>query len=146
MSKLIVDSCVLINSFQKDSAHRADSIAFIDHLVQREQLITMPAHGWFEVWCNLNRLSEVDHTYLHPMFANEMQLPVELIHIDMPFIVKYGNVRLPYTKAADHIFIVVCFVNKYPLVTWDEKMTKVGKDVGVQVYNPNEYRTILASA
>ena len=78
MSKLIVDSCVLINSFQKDSAHRADSIAFIDHLVEREQLITMPAHGWFEVWCNLNRLSDVDRTYLHPMFANNMQLPVEL--------------------------------------------------------------------
>ena len=146
MTKLIVDSCVLIDSFQQHSPNRADSVSFINRLVQQGQLITMPAHGWFEVWCNLNRLSDVDRTYLHPIFQGKMELPIELIHIDKPFILKYGNVHLPYTKAADHIFIVVCFVNKYPLVTWDEKMTQVGKDVGVQVYNPNEYRTIPSSA
>ncbi|MGH7871529.1 MAG: type II toxin-antitoxin system VapC family toxin [Candidatus Binatia bacterium] len=146
MTKLIVDSCVLIDSFQKDSPHRDDSIAFIEHIVQRKQLITMPSHGWFEVWCNVNRLSDVDRRYLHPVFANKMQLELELIHIDNAFLLKYGNVRLPHTKAGDHIFIVVCAVNKYPLVTWDKKMTEVGKEVGVQVYNPNEYRAAEVSA
>src|SRR5437867_7194477 len=139
MSKVIVDSCVLINSFQCDSVHRNDSIAFIDHVVREGQLITMPAHGWFEVWCNVNRLSEVDRTYLHPVFAGQMNLSLELIHIDDQLIRKYGNVKLPYTKAADHIFIVVAFVNLYLLVTWDDKMRKVAEQVGVQVCDPNEY-------
>jgi predicted nucleic acid-binding protein len=68
-----------------------------------------------------------------------MQLPLELIHIDAHFIHRYGNVSIPYTKAADHIFIVVAFVNKYPIVTWDGKMIKVAKEVGVRVYKPDQY-------
>ena len=50
MSKVIVDSCVLINSFQRDSVHRNDSIAFIDHvvreLVKAEEL---PSRGFDEL-------------------------------------------------------------------------------------------------
>lgn len=146
MGKVIVDSCVLTNSFQSDSVHRDASVAFIDHFVRHALLITMPAHGWFEVWCNIKRLSAVERKYLHPVFAETMQLPLELIHIDAQFISKYGNVSIPYTKAADHIFIVVAFVNKYPLVTWDHKMIKVGKEVGVKVYKPNEYISLLSRA
>jgi PIN domain nuclease of toxin-antitoxin system len=99
----------------------------------------MPAHGWFEVWCNLKRISSVDRTYLPPFFAGKMQLPLELIHIDDQFIKKYGNINIPYSKGADHIFIVVAYENQYPLITWDDKMRKIAKKVGVQVYDPKEY-------
>lgn len=139
MSKLIVDACVLIDSFQKGSEHRAPSIAFIDHCVRHNQLITMPAHGWFEVWCNVNRLSAVDRKYLHPKFAGKMQLPVELIHLDAHFIKKYGNIMIPYARASDHIYLVIASVNKYQLVTRDTGMAKVGKQVGVKVFTPSEY-------
>jgi hypothetical protein len=139
MSKLIVDTCVLIDSFQKDNLHRASSIAFIDHCVRHNQLITIPAHGWFEFWCNVNRLSAIERQYLHPMFADKMQLPVELIHIDEHFISRYGNVKIPYLKASDYIFLVVAYENKYQLVTRDAQMIKIGRQVGVQVFTPTEY-------
>lgn len=146
VAKVIVDSCVLINSFQSDSEHRNASVAFIDHFVRHDLPITMPAHGWFEVLCNVRRLSAIDRNYLHPVFLGSMQLPLELIHIDAQFISKYGNVSIPYTKAADHIFIVVALVNKYPLVSWDDKMLKIGKEVGLKVYKPSEYISLLQFA
>jgi len=142
-SKILVDSCVFINAFQSDSAYRKASIAFLNSLLSKNQLITMPAHGWFEVWCNLRRLSEVDRKYLAPIFQGAMKYPVELIHIDLEFIKKYGNLDIPYTKAGDHIFIVVAFVNGYPLITWDIGMMKAAKEIGINVYTPDEYMTIL---
>lgn len=146
MCKLIVDACVLIDSFQCGSEHRSSSIAFIDHCVRHNQLITMPAHGWFEFWCNVNKLSEQDRKYLPPAFVGKMQLRMELIHIDEQFIKKYGNVNIPYLVASDHIYLVVAYVNKYPLVTRDAKMAKVAKQLGVQVFTPSEYNSQCASA
>jgi hypothetical protein len=108
--------------------------------------MTMPSHGWFEVWCNINRLSDVDRKYLHPVFAGKRQFELELIHIDDHFIRKYGNVRIPYMKASDHIFVVVAMVNSYPLVTRDEGMRRVAVSVGVNVYTPTEYVATLTSA
>jgi hypothetical protein len=102
-SKILVDSCVFISAFQSCSANREASIAFLDLLLSKKQLITMPAHGWFEVWCNLRRLSDVDRKYLPPIFKGAMKYPVELIHIDAQFIEKYSNLDIPYTKAGDHI-------------------------------------------
>jgi predicted nucleic acid-binding protein len=142
-SKILVDSCVFINSFQSDSIYREASIAFLDLLLSKNQLITMPAHGWFEVWCTLRRLSEVDRKYTPPIFQGAMKYPVELIHIDAQFITKYGNLDIPYTKAGDHIFIAVAFANGYPLITWDNGMIKAGKEIGINVYTPDEYVTIL---
>ena len=74
------------SSFQGTSVHRDASTKLIDYLIDQNQLISMPAHGWFEVWCNLNRLSEIDKTYVHPIFRGEMHFPLELIHIDKEFI------------------------------------------------------------
>lgn len=139
MVEIIVDSSVFIDTFQKNSRTRSDSIAFIDHLVSNNQIVTMPAHGWFEVSCNIKRLSDIERKYLPPIFAGKMQCPFKLIHIDAQFIEKYGNVIIPYTKAADHIFIVVAFVNKYPLVTYDEGMRKIAKELKVPVYYPKEF-------
>jgi hypothetical protein len=146
MSKLIVDACVLIDSFQAANEHRGASIAFIEQCVRRDQLITMPAHGWFEVWCNVKRLSEHERKYLHPTFDGKMQLPLELIHIDDKFIHKYGNIVMPSMRASDHIYVVVAAVNGYPLVTRDAGMAKAGREIGVRVFTPSEFSESVASA
>lgn len=138
-SKLIVDSCVVIDSFQKDSPHRGDAYAFIDYIQRSGQFMTMPAQGWFEVWCNLNRLSTIDRWYAHPVFNGQMALPLELIHIDKAFITRYGNVRLPYMKGSDHIFVVIAYVNNYQLVTRDEGMLRVCREISVRACTPAEY-------
>jgi hypothetical protein len=144
--KLLVDSCVVIDSFQKDSAHREDAYSFLDYIVRSGQLMTMPAHGWFEVWCNLNRLSTIDRRYAHPAFGGQMALPLELIHIDKAFITKYGNIRLPYMKGSDHIFVVVAHVNNYQLVTRDDGMLRVCREIGVRACSPAEYLSSIAAS
>lgn len=77
MSTLLVDSCVVIDCFHRDSPNREGSLRLIEHLFAVNQRITMPAHGWFEVWCTLNRLSDIDRKYLPPVFAGQMQLEGE---------------------------------------------------------------------
>lgn len=139
MSKLIVDACVLIDSFQAASEHRDVSIAFIEGCLRRHQLISMPAHGWFEVWCNVRRLSDYDRRYLHPTFDGKMQLPLELIHIDDEFIRRYGNLVMPRMRASDHIYVAVAAVNRYPLVTRDAGMAKAATECGVEVFTPTEF-------
>jgi hypothetical protein len=142
-SKIIVDSCVFIDSFQTDSVHRESSIEFLELLLKKDQLVTMPSHGWFEVWCNLRRFSKLDKNFTPPVFDGVMQYPIELIHIDDQFILKYGNLDIPYAKAGDHIYIAVAMLNEYPLITWDKGMIRIGKESSVNVYTPDEYIFIL---
>lgn len=137
--KLIVDACVLIDSFQAASEHRDASIAFIDGCVRRDRVISMPAHGWFEFWCNVKRLSDHERRYLHPTLDGKMELPLELIHIDDHFIRKYGNVVMPRMRASDHIYVVVAAVNGYRLVTRDAGMARAAKECGVEVFTPTEF-------
>jgi hypothetical protein len=142
--RLIVDSCVLIDSFQAGSPHRDISIEFINLVVARGDIITMPAHGWFEVWCNVRRLSEAARSYLHPLISGRMHMALELIHIDAQFIDRYANVPLPYMKASDHIFVVVAKVNEDLLVTRDEGMLKAAKAAGVNAMTPQQFLALSA--
>jgi len=139
MSKLIVDASVLINCFQKDSDERDASRRFVDHVIQSGQLVTMPAHGWFEFLCALNRLSGPERQFLPAVFNGNMQLPLELIHIDQHFINKYGNVAIPYIKASDHIYVVIAYVNHYRLVTSDKKMCSTCRRLEVEAFTPEDY-------
>lgn len=98
----------------------------------------MPAHGWFEVLCSLRRIEKVEKKF-DGMFSALQHYPLELIHIDAHFIGKYGNVEIPYAKAGDHIYLVVAYVNGFPLVTWDKGMTNVARELNVAAYTPAEY-------
>ena len=137
--KTIVDSCVFINAMKEDSEFRNQCLSFLEHMAKHKKLITMPAHGWFEVWCNFKRIEKIDKVFKGVTINGQWQFPLELIPIDAEFVSKYGNIELPYIKAADHIFVVVCYVNNYPLVTIDEPMTKKARDLGISVFTPEEY-------
>jgi predicted nucleic acid-binding protein len=99
----------------------------------------MPAHGLFEITCSLKRLSEKDRKYVHPVILGKTQYPIEAIHIDSEFIAKYSQVNVPYTKAGDHLFLVVAKHNNYPLVTRDKGLSARAKEANVAVYTPTEY-------
>ena len=99
----------------------------------------MPAHGWFEVWCNLKRIEKVDQKFRGVNINEQWTFPLELIHIDADFIRRYGNVEIPYIKAGDHIYLVVAYVNQYPLVTTDNGMAKIARQLGLAVYTPADY-------
>ena len=137
--KLIVDSCVFINSMKADSVHRAGCLAFLELLSSTGTTMSMPAHGWFEVHCSLKRIEKIDKNFSGSPIGGKWNFPIELIHIDAEFIAKYGNIDIPYTRAGDYIYLVVAHVNRYPLVTTDKGMSTVGKQLGVTVYSPAEF-------
>jgi len=141
---ILIDSCVFIDSFDPQSPNHEDSLRLLDDLRNRDILIAMPAHGWFEVQCTLQRLIK-EKRFVGPMVQGQMNYPVELIHIDKLFIQKYSMADIPYIKAGDHIFIAVAKINSCPLVTSDFKMTEVAKHCGVHVFTPAEYAKKLAS-
>lgn len=143
--KLIVDSSVFIDAFHPDSSNHAQSLALLEDLRRRQILITMPAHGWFEVQCTLQRLIK-EKRFVGPSFQNQMNYALELIHIDEQFIKKYAMADIPYIKAADHMFIAVAKLNGYRLVTTDAKMTQVSKQCAVQVFSPEEYSIELSKS
>lgn len=74
-----------------------------------------------------------------PVIDGRMDYPIELIHIDKPFIEKYAMADIPWIKAADHIFVAVAKINECPLITNDKKMIAISKECGVRVFTPAEF-------
>ncbi len=138
MTKILVDSCVFINAMKEDSDHKDECRKFLEVLSSSGLGMTIPAHGWFEVWCNLKRI-ESENKLSSTSINGQWKFPVELIHIDADFISKYGNVHIPYAKAGDHIYLVVAYVNGYKLVTTDNGMAKVAHSLEISVFSPAEY-------
>ncbi len=143
--KLIVDSCVFIDAFDPQSPNHLAAVQLLEKLRARDLLITMPAHGWFEVQCTFQRLS-LKQEFVGPFLAGRMDYPIELIHIDEKFIKKYSMVDIPYIKAGDHIFVVVAKINDCPLITSDEKMITISKKCGVRVFEPVEFMNELGES
>ena len=143
--KLLVDSCVFVDAFDPQSPNHPAAFRLLEELLARELLITMPAHWWFEVKCALQKLSS-EQSYVAPVIAGRMVYPVNLIHIDKPFIEKYSKADIPYIKAGDHIFIAVAKINDYTLITSDKKMIDVSKQCGVRVFEPTEFMNELNQA
>lgn len=141
--KLLVDSCVFIDAFDPQSLNHAESLALMEDLQRREILITMPAHGWFEIQCNLQRLS-MEKRFVGPNINGNRNYQMKLIHIDALFIQKYSMANIPYIKAGDHIFLAVAKVGGYQLVTSDLELRKASRQCGVQVFSPSEFSDRLA--
>ncbi len=140
--KLLVDSCVFIDAFDPQSPNHSAAVQLLEELRVRGLLIAMPTSGWFEVQCTLRRLS-LEQRFVGPVIAGRMDYPVELIHIDKPFIEKYAMADIPSIKAGDHIFIAIAKINDYPLITSDAKMIDVSKQCGVRVFEPAEFMNEL---
>ena len=143
--KLIVDSCVFIDAFDPRSPNHAPAVQLLEELRGRGVLITMPAHGWFEVQCAFQKLS-MEQRFVGPFISGRMDYPVQLIHIDKPFIQKYAMADIPYIKAGDHIFIAMAKTNDCPLITSDEKMFTISKQCGVHVFKPAEFMNELGDS
>ena len=136
--KILIDTCVFIDAFDADSDNHHDSLNLLEELRKHNLLITMPAHAWFEVQCTFQKLTK-ERRFKGPTIGGRMDYPIELIHIDDKFIIKYAMVDIPYIKAGDHIFVTVAKLNNYPLITSDGKMIDVCKKCGISVYTPNEF-------
>ena len=141
--KFLLDTCVFIDSFDPLSPNHKDSMLLLEDLLRRGLIVTMPAHGWFEVQCTLQKLAK-ENRLSAPTIAGQHQYPIRLLHIDKPFIEKYAMADIPYIKAGDHIFVAVAKLNSCPLITSDNRMTVVSKECGVRVFSPGEFLSELA--
>ena len=139
MGDILVDACVFINAMKSDSVHRDECVAFLEMLSQSNQPMLMPAHGWFEVWCNLKRIEKIDKKFQGAAINSLWSFPIRLIHIDDKFISKYGNMEIPYSKAGDHIYLVVALGEGYRLVTTDNGMSKIARQLEIAVFTPAEF-------
>jgi hypothetical protein len=137
-STMVIDSNVIIDTFDPSSQNHSASFKFMDHILGKNVLFTMPMHGWFEISCTLNRIKK-EKGIVPPIIAGRQQMAIEFIHIDDQFLQNYSNVDIPVIKAMDHLFLVVAKKNHLPLVTWDKPMTHAGNECGVDVSNPTEW-------
>ena len=117
---ILVDSCVFIDSFDPASPNHRDSLQLLTALAEKRAVVTMPAHGWFEVQCALQRL-EKEGRFVGPKIDDKRQYELKLIHIDDKFISRYRMADLPYIKAGDHIFLAVAT----PRVAWLQPLRSV---------------------
>jgi predicted nucleic acid-binding protein len=137
-SKMIIDSNVIIDTFDPSSENHRSSKKFMDYIVKYKILFAMPMHGWFEINCSLNKIR--DRSEIAPPFlAGQQMMPIEFIHIDDHFLQNYSYVDIPWVRTMDHLFLVVAKKYNLPLITWDKKMKDAGEKCGVNVSNPTEW-------
>jgi len=144
-SSIIIDSNVIIDTFDSSSPNYKDSYNFMEHVISKKILFAMPMHGWFEINCTLNRKKKEGLITALPVFAGRMEMPIEFIHIDDKFLENYIEVEVPLLKGMDHIFLVVAKKNNLSLITWDNQMITAGKACGVNIFTPVEWMQDIAA-
>ena len=137
-SSLIIDSNVIIDTFDPSSPNYSSSCKFMDYILGKNILFAMPMHGWFEIKCTLNRIQK-EKGIVPPILAGRQQMAIEFLHIDDQFLQNYTDVDVPIIKAMDHIFLVVAKKNNLQLITWDEQIKRAAKECNVKVFNPQEW-------
>lgn len=145
-SSMVIDSNVIIDTFEPSSPHYKDSYKLMDYVISKKMFFAMPMHGWFEINCTLNRKKKDMKEIVPPIFAGSHQMLIEFIHIDDIFLKNYMSVEIPVIKGMDHIFLVVAKKNNIPLITRDDQMIRVGKECGVNIFTPKEWMENVSSS
>jgi len=134
---VLVDSCVLIDSFDPSSTNHASSLHLMEALADKEAVVIMPAHGCFEVQCTIARL-KAEKRFKVPAIDPKKNYRLKLLPIDDGFIAKYKMADVPRLKAGDHIFLAVAKVDNISLITSDTQLLSAGRRAGVSVFTPAE--------
>ncbi|NDW22899.1 type II toxin-antitoxin system VapC family toxin [Alteromonas hispanica] len=140
---LIVDSCVIIEAFDSDSEYHSAAIELIESIKNKAYKMIMPMHGYFEVKCAIQRLTECEGKTISTPYTNAGDLPFHTQPIDEKFILDYSDVNVPYAKAGDYIFLIMAKKLGIPLVTRDRDMIKRSKKCGIDVYKPDQIMSLL---
>ena len=129
-SSIVVDSNVIIDTFDPSSPNYTESHSFMDHIISNRVLFAMPMHG-FEISSTINRLKK---EYCHLFCWVDRRWRLNSYTLMMSFC--YLSVDVPMIKAMDHLYLVVAKKNGPELVTWDNQMIKAGISYGVKVLTP----------
>lgn len=135
---LIIDSCVIIEAFDGSSEYHSSAVKLIESAKSNSYKMIMPMHGFFEVKCAVQRLTECEGKTISTPYTKVGDLPIVTQAIDEKFIVDYSDVDVPYAKAGDYIFLIMAKKLGLPLVTRDSDMIKRSKKCGINVYTPEQ--------
>lgn len=129
---IIVDSSVVVDAFDTNAAGHSDALAFLNAARANGFIVTMPMHGYFEVRCTLRRIVHIEGKKISPAFTSfETAYPIKTIAIDNKFLDNFEDVKVPYMKAGDTIFLVIAKKLGLPLVSRDKPMLEKARECGI---------------
>ena len=139
-SSPVIDTCVLIDMFDPESPRHDAAKALGDWLIDNRVKAFMPWTGMFELNRTITRIRKEKPTHqLSAYFTEDRPVVIERIPVDAAFFSKYFRRELPYTKAADMLFLSIAYVDKRPLVTEDNKLRNAANEAGVAAYSIEEF-------
>ncbi len=136
---VLIDACVIIDAFDSSSSNHNEAHKLIERTRNERYEIIMPMHGFFEIKCALQRISQVEGKTVTSPYDSELKgLNIRPQPIDHKFIENYYDVDIPYAKAGDTIYMVMAKKLGMPLITRDNGMYKVAKKAGINVFTISE--------
>ncbi len=118
----VIDSCVLIDMFDQESLRHEVAKDLGDWLIDNRVKAFMPWTGMFELNRVITRIRiENPNHQLATHFTQERPVVFERIPVDAAFFKKYFCRELPYTKAADMLFLSIAYVDKNGQIQFTDK-------------------------
>ncbi len=136
----VVDTSVLIDMFDPSSPRHEKAKILGDFLINNRLKAYVPWTAMFELNSVFIRLRKTTPEHqLSDYFGEERPVILERIPIDAEFFKKYFVADLPYTKAADKLFLSIAHVDARPLITEDKKLRKAARAINILAYTIEEY-------
>jgi len=132
----VIDACIVIDMFDPKSPRFEEAKLLGDWLIDNHVKSLMPWTGMFEINRTLTRIKNENPGHqVSKYFGEDRPLIIERLPIDANFFAKYFRSDLPYTKAADMLYLSIAYVDKRILITEDKGLQKAAKEAGVTVYS-----------
>jgi predicted nucleic acid-binding protein len=148
MSKVILDSCVVVDMFMVTRQRHEQAKQLRLEIIKANVTVRMPSFFLFEVSHALRQEKSLSNGKLidRGVGGVENGLSFETVPIDDAFIRKYFDVSLPEMRAGDLIFAALAKGDGLPLITEDKKLRKLAQAAGIRVFTINEYLAELRTA
>ena len=136
---VIIDACIIIDAIHSGAENHDEAHKLLERVKKENYKIVMPMHGFFEIQSTFKRISRIEGLKVESKYNSELKaIKITPVAIDKKFIENYYDVEVPYAKAGDTIYMVIAKKLGLPLITRDNKMYKVAKEAGINVFTVSE--------
>ena len=140
--KLVLDSSVFISYLNENDIFFDSTTAFIDYLVEKQEIITIPVIVFLEVANVLTRNNrDFKEEHMLSVFSKYEMIDINL-HFARFLLPLFKNFHL---KTSDAIILGSTILNEAILITWDEKFKKEAKKL-IDVQTPKTFMSLLEQA
>lgn len=144
MKDVVVDTCIIIDSFDKSSIFHSDCVNILQILMNNRAIIYEPTYAMIEIACVVKRLKAEGKYNLEWVFNSEKNgLVTKNIEINNDFLTDWFDPRLPYIKSGDYIFMCIANKLKIPIITNDKPLINACEKCDIQAYNSEDALKLL---